>query len=94
VEVGGVPLAYELRAFPNPFNPTTMIAFSVGMEGNVAVEAFDPAGRMIRSLFRGMAIAGYRYQVPFDARGLSSGTYLVRLSTGEHQRTLKITLMK
>jgi hypothetical protein len=94
VEVSGAPRAFDLRAYPNPFNPSTTIEFTVEAEDEVTLEAFDPTGRMVATLFRGKAITGYRYRIPFEADGLSSGTYLVRLTAGDQARTKKVVLMR
>lgn len=66
---------------PNPFNPETMISFSLPKGGNVTLEVFDLAGRRVATLANGYIASG-THSVRFDASGLSSGVYLMMMRTG------------
>lgn len=89
-----VPGSTELYAYPNPFNPETMIEFVLDVEGEATVEVFDASGRSVAVPFRGRVSPGVRYRVPFDGSSLASGSYLVRLISSGRVRTTKVALMR
>ncbi|MEX1276736.1 MAG: T9SS type A sorting domain-containing protein, partial [Bacteroidota bacterium] len=80
--------------YPNPFNPTTRLAFSLSKQARAVVRVFDLFGREVRTLFDGEATTGRTHQVVFDGAGLSSGVYIVRLESEGRRAVQKITLMK
>jgi len=89
-----VPLATDLSPnYPNPFNPSTTIRYSLSHGTNVAVEVFDILGRRVTVLKDEYQSAGV-YEVRFDARGLASGVYLVRLKAGNFMKVQKMSLIK
>ncbi|MBL0175359.1 MAG: hypothetical protein IPP94_08875 [Ignavibacteria bacterium] len=63
-----------VSAHPNPFNPSTTLEFSIPSDGDASLRIIDVAGREVALLHRG-PIASGRYRLPFDARGLPSGSY-------------------
>jgi hypothetical protein len=78
-----IPSGYALDAnYPNPFNPSTIIAYAIPETGDVTLKVFDVHGREIETLIRGQVQAG-RHQVRFDATGLPSGVYFYTLSAGD-----------
>lgn len=79
--------------FPNPFNPTTQINFSLAEAGRVRLTVYDILGREVAVLIDENRSAG-RFQVTFDASGFNSGMYLYRLQSGNQVRTGKMTLLK
>lgn len=88
------PVGYSLEInYPNPFNPQTIISYSVPVQGKVTLKIYDVLGREIRTLFNGPRAAG-NYSVMFDASGLSSGVYFYRLSAGEFSVTKKMMFLK
>lgn len=90
-----VPSTLELKPnFPNPFNPSTTIEFSVGRPDQTSLKVFDIQGREIRTLFDAVAEPSRTYRVTFDGTGLSSGTYVYVLHSGEERRVGRMTLMK
>ena len=77
-----VPGSFTLEQnYPNPFNPSTMIRFQLPANQQVTLTVYNLLGQRIAVLFDGPKGAG-SHEVQFDARGLSSGTYLYRLSVG------------
>ena len=87
--------AFELSAaYPNPFNPSTTLSFSVRASQPVRAELYDALGRMQSVLFDSRAVAGASYVVTVDAAALPSGTYFVRLLGQSFTATRTITLMK
>ena len=91
---GTLPEKFELDSnYPNPFNPTTTIPFSLPQAAHVSVEVYNVAGQRVATLTNKDYQAG-RYNVPFDAHGLASGLYLIRAYLGEKIFTRKMMLIK
>jgi hypothetical protein len=73
------PVTYELgQNFPNPFNPTTAIRFSLPEAGWVHLQIFDILGRSVETLVDGQLSAG-NYHLNWNASQYSSGVYFVRI---------------
>ena len=79
--------------YPNPFNPTTTIPYSVSVNGDVRMEVFNILGQRVRVLVN-QELAPGRYSANFDARTLSSGVYFLRMVTGGEVFTRKMLLVK
>ena len=89
-----LPAAFELEQnFPNPFNPTTSIRYSVPQSSHVALAIFDILGREIRTLINEVQSPGH-YTVTFDGRDLASGVYFYRLTSGSFSATKKFVMVK
>jgi hypothetical protein len=87
-----------LDNYPNPFNSTTIISFSLKNESAAIVQILDLRGRVIRSLSSGTFSAG-RHLVRwkgFDDQGQEtrSGVYFYRLRAGDFTITKKMTLLR
>ncbi len=88
------PASYGLsRNFPNPFNPSTMVEFTLGNAGYASLRVYDVLGREVAVLAEGELAAG-SHSVRFDGSGLSSGTYLAVLQSGGHALFQKMMLVK
>ena len=79
--------------YPNPFNSRVHIDFSVGPAGKVRLEVFGPTGQRVKTLVAAWHKPG-TYRVRWDAEGLASGVYLVRLQTGDIVQERKVSLIK
>ena len=79
--------------FPNPFNPGTMLSFSIGKTSKVKLDIYDINGRNIRSLVNKDMSQGL-HQYYWDASKKSSGVYFVSLMIDDVNKTQKIMLMK
>ncbi|MDP2885781.1 MAG: T9SS type A sorting domain-containing protein [Ignavibacteria bacterium] len=91
---GAVPSEYRLsQNYPNPFNPTTRIEYSVPLTGQVSLKVFNTLGQEVATLFDGVQTAG-KYVSTFDGKGLVSGVYFYRLTSGCASITQKLVLMK
>ncbi len=91
---GVQPGTYRLKPnYPNPFNPTTEIEFSVPKSSEVKLEVFNAIGQRVSTLIDRKVVAG-SHAVTFDAGGLSSGLYLYQLKTPEKTLTRKMMLIK
>ena len=84
---------YILRNYPNPFNPSTKVQFSVPQKSGVKITLHDMLGRELKLLFDDEVEAGMKEFV-VDAGNLASGVYLVRMNTGTFNKTIKISLLK
>ena len=87
------PASLELSSYPNPFNATALIRFSLPKAGEVKLVVFDALGRQAAVLADEMRQAG-SYSVAFDGRGLPSGIYFARIETNAGNRTQKMMLLK
>ncbi|NUN70508.1 MAG: T9SS type A sorting domain-containing protein [Bacteroidetes bacterium] len=77
---GLTPDAFALHQnFPNPFNPSTQIAYTLPANGTVTVEVYDILGNRIAELYSGSASQGY-HAVQWNAAGAASGMYLYRVT--------------
>lgn len=92
-----IPDRVSLTSWPNPFNPSTVIGFRVVTQDRasvrVRVAVYDLLGREVAVLVDGNIPSG-SHQVRFDASGLSSGLYFVRLTTLFTSTIHPITLLK
>jgi len=97
VELGGEsgnPTAFALEAaYPNPFNPTTMITYALPVAAQVRLALFDLSGREVAVLVDGWRAVG-RHEVIFDGSPLTSGVYNYRLMAGDFRASGKLVLMK
>jgi hypothetical protein len=94
VEPGDRPVSFELsQNFPNPFNPTTEISFSLANNSQVNLGVFNLNGQKVATLVDGSMGAG-SHSVTFDASGLSSGVYFYTLQANGATETRKMVLTK
>jgi endonuclease I len=80
-------------AYPNPFNPGTMVAFRVDSTEFVELSLYDVLGRHVTQLAKGIYTPGY-HTVSISGDELSSGVYMVRLTAKNAALSSKITLVK
>jgi len=93
-EISSIPKTFTLsQNFPNPFNPTTKISFSVPQKTNVSLRVYDITGKEVSVLLNQELEAG-NYQTDFNASGLSSGIYLYKISADNFIQTKKMMLIK
>jgi hypothetical protein len=96
VSVKDFPLVngYALLAnYPNPFNPTTTIRYSIPRADMVRLEVFDELGRLTAQLVNEKKEAGV-HEIKFDGSRLESGVYFSRLIAGTSVLTNKLILLK
>ncbi|MDM7926039.1 MAG: T9SS type A sorting domain-containing protein, partial [bacterium] len=88
------PAAFTLsQNFPNPFNPGTLIRFTLPKAGFVRMRVTDVLGRQAALLAAGHYAAG-PHSVRWDASGLSAGVYLCVLEFGDEVRARRMLLVK
>jgi hypothetical protein len=94
-----MPVQYALRAnYPNPFNPTTTIAYDLPQRTNVRLQIFDVKGRKVKALVNESQPAG-RHEAIWDGRDSSnnpvaSGVYFYKLIAGDFVETRRMVLLK
>ena len=84
--------------YPNPFNPSTTIQFSLSSTGPAELDIYNMIGQKIRSLVSGPLEAGI-HSVVWNGRDrnnipVSSGIYMARLKMGKKVETRRMTLVK
>jgi hypothetical protein len=82
-----------LNIYPNPFNPSTTISYELSIGNLVSINIYDIQGRLLETLYEGHMNAG-QYNMLWDANGISSGVYLLRMQAGNDIRTQKLLLLK
>ena len=93
VEIG-IPSQYELKQnTPNPFNPTTIISYSLPKDGFVTLNVYDIIGREVASLVNEYQKAGI-YSVTFDGSKFSSGVYICKITSSKYTASIKMLLVK
>ena len=99
-----IPDEYKLFSnYPNPFNPSTIIRFSIPEESFVTIKVFNTLGEEITTLINENINAG-NYEVEFSAKGgsasggdaysLPSGIYFYQVRAGSFVETKKMMLLK
>ena len=89
-----LPGVFSLSApYPNPFNSTTRIDFSLKKSGRASLQVFDIRGRLIIDLAQGDFGAGSHSTV-LNAESIPAGLYFVRLQANQMEAVTKVLLMK
>ncbi|MCX6138871.1 MAG: T9SS type A sorting domain-containing protein, partial [Ignavibacteriales bacterium] len=94
-----LPSVYSMsQNFPNPFNPTTQMKYTLPKDGLVSLVVYDILGREIRTLASGSYRAG-TYVAMWDGRNnygasVASGVYFYKLTAGEFVTTKKMLMLK
>jgi hypothetical protein len=86
-------LQSSLKCFPNPFNATVEISFSLSRRSHVSLEIFNILGRKVMTLADEYFGAG-SHSVTWDAGDVASGIYLYRIKAGDFVETKTMTLLK
>jgi len=99
---GNIPLPPTVTAlnkpYPNPFNPTLNISYSIASPALVKLDIYNSRGQLVNSIFDGQKQAG-NYITRWNGKDLagnsvSTGTYFVRMSAGKYESTQKVVLIK
>ncbi len=89
-----VPKEFSLSPiYPNPFNSTATIRFSLPIASTVKGEVFDIIGRKVSTLLNDRFNAG-EHRIQFDGSKLASGIYFVRMTAGSFTAQQKMVLLK
>ena len=82
-----------LTSYPNPFNATTTISYTLPEPSLVQIKIYNVLGQLVTTLIDEAKQAG-THSVKFDASQLASGIYYYRLTAGIYSETRKLTLIK
>lgn len=94
-----VPQAINIETvYPNPFNPQVTIQYISSQFGKVQIQVFDLQGRLVKNLFNGLQEQG-SYTVSWDGTSnlgqiVTSGIYLLKVSTGSSIALKKLTFLR
>ncbi len=84
--------------YPNPFNPSTSVRFSMPQADHVAIDIYDTRGRLVRRLMNEFCAPGFHSLdwdgLDNDGRQAASGLYFCLLTKGEMRLTVKMTLLR
>lgn len=98
-DITELPSSYRLlNNYPNPFNPTTKIAFELPQSENVSLKIYNINGELIRTVTNENLPAGH-FEKVWDGKNdfgkeVSSGIYIYRLTAGKFDRSARMVLMK
>jgi hypothetical protein len=88
------PVSFSILSnYPNPFNPTTTIQFSVSTMTIASLAIYDISGKLVETLVHGDFESG-EHEVIWNALNHSSGIYFVELMAGENRGVQKLILLK
>jgi hypothetical protein len=93
VKANELPKEYKLGNYPNPFNPTTVIRYSMPEAGAVTLKVYNLLSQEVASLVDGNQSAGV-HNVNFNASNLPTGIYIARLQAGSKVMSIKLQLIK
>jgi hypothetical protein len=89
-----VPMHYSLsQNFPNPFNPTTTIQYSIPSDGKVRLVVYNMVGQVIVELVNEYQSAGI-YEVILEANNIPSGAYIYHFTAGHYVATKRMLIVK
>jgi hypothetical protein len=89
-----IPLEYALsQNFPNPFNPSTEIKFSITTHERVTLKVFNALGEQVAELLNETMPAG-NHSVQWNAQNIASGIYFYRIQSGSFTQTKRMILLK
>jgi len=93
--ISSIATSYSLsQNFPNPFNPSTNILFSIPSAQVVSLKVYDILGNEVSNLVNNEKLTAGEYKVDFNGASLSSGIYYYSLKTENFADTKKMILVK
>jgi Zn-dependent metalloprotease len=92
--IENIPQSYEVyNNYPNPFNPSTKIRFSLPQSDNVSIVVYNSLGQLVTKLVDDIYPSGF-HEVLFNATGLPSGVYFYQVVLGNKSFIKQILLLK
>ena len=89
-----IPLVFALHPnYPNPFNPTTNIQFTIPEQADVKLRIYNVLGRQVDVLVNETLPVGH-HKILWNPKNLSSGVYFYKLEAGSFIKTRKMILLK
>ena len=88
------PSSYQLNdVYPNPFNPSTQVSFTMPISGYVGLYVYNLKGDQVDTIYEGYQQNG-NHSYTWDASSLSSGMYYIRMVTNNSTMSVKAMLLK
>jgi hypothetical protein len=88
-----IPYQIHMSNYPNPFNPITVINYTIPEKGNVELTVYNSVGQKVNTLVNDIQSKG-SYEIEFDGSNLSSGIYFYELRTNKSYLVSKMLLLK
>ena len=93
-----IPSEFNIRAYPNPFNPSTNIRYSIPFASNVEIKIYDILGNEVAALINEEQPSGI-FEVTWSGENsfgnrVSSGIYFARIKADQQVKNLKLMLLK
>ena len=93
-----IPTKTELSNYPNPFNPSTTISFSINEESTIELSIYNIKGQFVKQLVSDQLSVG-EHSVVWDGKAdngksVSSGIYFYKLKTSNYEKTKRMVLLK
>ena len=89
-----VPAEFGIHSiYPNPFNDMTTVKFDMDRSSTASINIYDVEGRFVCNIYDDTAMVG-RNSVVWNAEGLPSGVYLMRIESLGRARTTKLALLR
>lgn len=79
--------------YPNPFNPSTTIRYQLGSEMDLTAQVYNLQGQRVETLFEGRQGMGSHW-LTWNATGVASGVYFIRLQSEEIVQVRKVLLVR
>jgi hypothetical protein len=79
--------------YPDPFNPSTTIDYSIPESGNVKLKVYNSLGEKVATLVNEIKSRG-NYEINFNASELASGIYFYQLKSGSFVKTKKKIILR
>jgi hypothetical protein len=89
-----IPLEFSVFNYPNPFNPSTHIKYSLPKNAIVTIKIYNLLGEEIENLVSNEYKAAGRHNVLFDGTNLPSGVYFYTINAGAYFESKKMVLVK
>ena len=88
------PSSYQLHdVYPNPFNPSTQVSFTLPIDGYVGLYVYDLKGEQVDTIYQGYQQNG-THSYTWNASSLSSGVYYIRMISDNSTLSVKAMLLK
>lgn len=79
---------------PNPVRGPATVSFAVKEKSEARLTLYNTLGQRVRTVYRGTPVAGEAQTARFDASGLASGVYFLRLTAGGQTKTRRVTVVR
>lgn len=94
ININQIPMQYSIYNYPNPFNPSTSIKFSLPKASVVDLKIYNIAGQEITTALKNEFKPAGFYSFHFEGANLPSGVYFYVFTAGSYYKTGKMVLIK